>query len=128
MRSSDGLLLIHRRSDAKDLWPGHWDLACGGVVQAGEDWETAAARELAEEVGITGAPLSFLAQADYADDHVDEVARLYAATWDGPISFLDGEVAEALWVTLDDLRERLVRDRFVPDSVLLVVPFITGTA
>ena len=32
----DGRLLVHRRSDDKDLWPGRWDLAVGGVVAAGE--------------------------------------------------------------------------------------------
>ena len=57
VRSSGGGVLVHRRSDDKDLWPGAWDLAVGGVVGAGEDWEPAARRELAEEVGVTGVEL-----------------------------------------------------------------------
>lgn len=124
VRSGRGEVLIHRRSDAKDLWPGYWDLVVGGVVTAGEDWEEAARRELAEEVGISGADLILVGEAAYADDCVDEVARLYAARWDGPISFPDGEVVEARWVDLDELRRRLARDTFVPDSVQLAIPYV----
>ncbi len=48
---AEGRVLIHRRADTKDVWPGRWDLAVGGVVDSGERWEVAAARELAEEIG-----------------------------------------------------------------------------
>jgi 8-oxo-dGTP pyrophosphatase MutT (NUDIX family) len=75
VRTSDGGVLVHRRSEEKDLWPGAWDLAVGGVVTAGEDWESAARRELAEEVGIEGVDLVELGRGRYRDDHVDEVAR-----------------------------------------------------
>jgi isopentenyldiphosphate isomerase len=42
--SRDGRLLVHRRSSAKDLWPGWWDVAAGGVVTSGESYEDAARR------------------------------------------------------------------------------------
>ena len=42
--STDGRLLIHRRSEAKDIWPGWWDIAAGGVVAAGETYDQAARR------------------------------------------------------------------------------------
>ena len=32
---SRGRLLIHRRADHKDVWPGYWDLCFGGVVGVG---------------------------------------------------------------------------------------------
>ena len=90
---------MHRRSDAKDLWPGRWDLAVGGVVTAGERYDDAAARELAEEVGVTGVPLVPLGAGRYDDDDVHLVARLYEAVSDGPFTFADGEVVEACFVT-----------------------------
>ena len=40
--SSHGQLLVHRRADTKDVWPGMWDLAAGGVVSAGEHYDAAA--------------------------------------------------------------------------------------
>ena len=124
VRTGDGGVLIHRRSDDKDLWPGAWDLAVGGVVTAGEDWEPAARRELAEEVGIEGVALVELGRGRYRDEHVDEVARIWTTTWDGPVHHADGEVAESLVVGIDELAARLERDPFVPDSRTLVWPLL----
>lgn len=121
--SSAGQVLIHRRSERKDLWPGFWDFCAGGVLAAGEGWEEAARRELAEELGVTG-PLAFVGSATYRDAQVDEIARLYAVTHDGPFAFSDGEVVEAFFVTLEELAARLARYRFVPDSVALAWPLI----
>ena len=30
--NSSGDVLAHRRADHKDVWPGRWDLAAGGVL------------------------------------------------------------------------------------------------
>ena len=124
VRNTGGEVLIHRRSDDKDLWPGRWDLACGGVVTAGEEWLPAARRELAEELGIEGAELTHLGDGSYTDHDVDEVARVWSTTWDGPITFADGEVVAAEFVTTDELRERVARDPFVADSPALVLPYL----
>jgi isopentenyldiphosphate isomerase len=128
VRNTAGQVLVHRRSESKDMWPGRWDLACGGVVTAGEEWGPAACRELAEEVGVTGVDLDPLGEGEYADDDVDEVARVYGVTWDGPVRFTDGEVVEAHWVDLDELRRLLDTRPFVPDSVRLVLPHVLGGA
>jgi isopentenyldiphosphate isomerase len=119
VNSSTGQLLVHRRSDDKDLWPGRWDVCVGGVVGAGEAWDDAARRELAEEVGIDGRPELVRADA-YADDDVDLVARCYRVVHDGPISFPDGEVAEARWVAAADLTALVATEAFVPDSLALL--------
>jgi len=128
VRSSNGRLLIHRRSSAKDLWPGRWDLAVGGVVTAGEDYDSAAQRELAEEIGVTGARLRPLGAGRYDDADVHLHARLYEVVCDGPFTFADGEVMEARFVSLAELRQRLAVDPFVPDSVDLVVPLLSDRA
>ena len=119
VNASGGELLVHRRSDDKDLWPGRWDVCVGGVVGAGEGWDDAARRELAEEVGIDGWPELVRAGA-YADDDVDLVARCYRIVSDGPISFPDGEVAEARWVGTADLAALVATEAFVPDSLALL--------
>ena len=124
VRSSHGEVLVHRRSDAKDLWPGRWDLAVGGVVTAGEGYDEAAVREIAEELGIKGVVPERLGRGRFDDDDVRLLGVVYRVEYDGPFTFADGEVVEATFVGLADLEERLRRDRFVPDSVALALPWL----
>ena len=114
-------LLVHRRADWKDVWPSRWDLAFGGVLGVGEDWDAAAHRELAEEAGVT-TELTYLGEALYDDADVHENSRIYLARYDGPFSFPDGEVAEVAWVDLDELTAWLEGHETCPDTVALVPP------
>jgi len=47
-----GEIFLQKRSMLKDLSPGLWDSSCSGHLDAGEDYDAAAARELAEEIGV----------------------------------------------------------------------------
>lgn len=120
--SHDGQLLVHRRADHKDLWPGWWDVAIGGVVAPGEQWDRAAARELSEELGVVGETLVHLGRGAYMDKEVRVVADCYRVVTDGPFTFADGEISEAHWVTPAELPVWLGTKDFLPDSVALVLP------
>ncbi|MEI8286338.1 MAG: NUDIX domain-containing protein, partial [Actinomycetes bacterium] len=74
VQSEVGQILVHRRADTKDVWPGCWDVAVGGVLSPGEEWEAAAIRELSEELGITGVKVELLGTGVYADPNVKLVA------------------------------------------------------
>ncbi len=114
-------LLVHRRAGWKDLWPWRWDVAFGGVVAAGEQWEEAAARELLEEAGVS-VPLEYLGEDHYADEHVRAVARVYLARTDGPFHHDDGEVVETAWVPLASVAAWVADHQLCPDSVAIVLP------
>jgi isopentenyldiphosphate isomerase len=114
-------ILVHKRASWKDVWPDTWDVAVGGVVAPGEAWEAAAARELVEETGVA-VELGYLGEDTYADDQVSEFARVYHARTEGPFSFDDGEIVEAAWVPIAQLREWLADKPVCPDSVALVLP------
>ena len=123
--SSSGDVLVHRRADHKDVWPGRWDLAAGGVLAAGECYDEGAVRELAEELGIEDVAFERLGSGTYEDADVAEIATVYRVRWDGRVVLVDGEVAEARWMT----REAVQRGAagaldFVPDSVSLVLPLL----
>ena len=124
VRHPDDRILIHQRSPDKDLWPGRWDIAVGGVVGAGEAWDAAAVRELGEEVGVTGLPLGDLGGGTYRDDEVALVGRCYEVVTTGPFVFADGEVVRAEWVALDDLGELADERQFLPDSWALLLPLL----
>lgn len=122
-----GRLLVHRRSPLKDVWPSWCDIAVGGVVGAGESYRDAAYRELAEEVGINSVELFELdpdESRSYDDDQVSLMARCYVVTSQGPFTFDDGEVIEAWWVHRDGLDDLLRREKFLPDSLALLLPLI----
>ncbi len=47
-----GQIFLQKRSMLKDLSPGLWDSSCSGHLDSGEDYDTAAVRELGEEIGL----------------------------------------------------------------------------
>jgi isopentenyldiphosphate isomerase len=120
--NSAGELLVHQRSAMKDLWPSYWDIAVGGVVAAGESYDSAALRELDEEVGIAGVPLMALGMGTYTDNMVSLVGKCFMATYDGPLVLRDGEVVATEWVSQSDLQQRLMERDFLSDSKELLMP------
>ena len=124
----DGSLVVHQRADWKDVWPSRWDVGFGGVVGVGEGWDEAAARELAEEAGVTAVlePLGGSDLVTYDDRQVSEVGRVYLARHPGPFTFPDGEVVASDRVPLADLDAWLAGHDVVPDSLALVIPHLRG--
>ena len=77
-------VLLQKRSRDKDSFPGLYDTSAAGHVQAGDEPLPSAARELAEELGITAAP----EELDFAGTfHIH-----YEKVFHGEI-FRDNEVA-----------------------------------
>src|SRR5687768_132541 len=119
----DGHLLVHRRAGDKDIWPGRWDVAAGGVAGAGEPWDDAARRELAEELGIEAVPIP-VGEGTWHGDEAAVVGRVYVVEHPGPFRFDDGEVVEARFVDRGQLHELLDTEPTCPDSVDLALPFV----
>lgn len=123
-----GRLLLHRRSAHKDVWPGWCDVAVGGVVNAGEDFTSAARREVAEEIGLEDIEIEEIDGGKYQsfyDDTVSLIGRCYLLRHGGPFHFQDGEVVESWWSTRAEFKDLQRREPFLPDSVALVVPLLS---
>jgi isopentenyldiphosphate isomerase len=67
---SAGRILLQRRSMNKDAWPGRWDASAAGHVAAGESAVEAAARELAEEIGLTVRAEDLVPAGAHREEHV----------------------------------------------------------
>jgi isopentenyldiphosphate isomerase len=112
---SDGRILVHRRTETKDVFPGAFDCFVGGVVAAGESYEAARDRELAEETGIRDASLVELFRHRYDGDD-PSWTTVSATTWDGPIVPQTEEIAWYGWESVDEVARRAAAATFVPDG------------
>lgn len=122
VRNAAGEVYVHRRTDTKDVFPGRYDFAAGGVLQVGEDPYDAAVREAEEELGVAGVALTSLGEADYADDHTSYHAFCFTCVHDGPITWQPEEVAWGAWVSVAELGAMVAAEEFVPDTLALLWP------
>ena len=112
-----GELCVHRRTLSKALYPGYWDVAAGGMVDAGEDYAQAAARELEEELGIAGVALRGHGRFFYDAPDNRLWGAVYSAVSAAPLRLQPEEVLEAAFQPLAEVRARIAGEPFCPDSL-----------
>jgi isopentenyldiphosphate isomerase len=96
--SSDGRLLLQRRSQQKDLFPGYYCASASGHVMAGEEYAQTAAREVVEELGIAP-PLTYLGTTLVRSAFETEMTQVFLACSDGPFHFHPAETEGGLFLT-----------------------------
>ena len=84
-------VFLQKRSEWKDRHPLLWDSSAAGHVEAGEDYDATAVRELQEELGIT-TPLRRFAKLPPSQGNGQEFIAVYRGEWDGPIHFERAEI------------------------------------
>ncbi len=115
-----GELFVHKRTMGKDMYPGHYDIAAGGVVLAGESYEESAYRELAEELGVIGTELNVHSDI-YFEDAANRVwGRVFTCVHDGPLTLQVEEVESGAFLSLDDVVALTSHKPFTPDSLVLL--------
>ncbi len=99
-----GDLLLQQRSMLKDVHPGLWGTSVSGHLDAGEDYEAAAIREMDEEMGITTdeAPEELARIAPCEATGMEHV-RVYRASFDGKPRFPAAEVEATLWLPVAEV-------------------------
>lgn len=111
----EGKMLIQRRTDDKDTFPGYWDLSVGGSAQAGEDSPTAIMRECTEELGFTPA---LSAARPYLTVHFSSgFDDVYIATCEESelsIRLQAEEVAEIKWAGEEEVLSMIESGTFIP--------------
>lgn len=115
VRNCHGELCIQERTLSKEVFPGFYDLATGGVVGAGEPVHIAARRELAEELGIEGVRLTPCFEFRFAEQGHHIFGSVFLTNYDGALSLQLDEVAAARWMSVT---EALTLEPATPDSRL----------
>jgi len=88
--------LLQKRSMLKDRHPGVWDSSAAGHLDAGESYETAAIRELEEELGIRASRLIEVGRLTPSAETGWEHVVIYAALYDGRVHFPAAEISGVL--------------------------------
>ncbi len=96
--NGQGDLFLQQRAKNKDLFPGYYDAAAGGVLRPGESYAGNAQRELAEELGIEDATLTPRDQFYFEAPGYKVWGQIFVTCWNGPIKFNDGEVQDGCFV------------------------------
>jgi isopentenyldiphosphate isomerase len=116
LRNAADEVLVHRRTDTKDIYPGAYDVFSGGVCAAGESYDDCARRELAEEFGVVGIDLWFRFRHRYRGPGAQAWGAVYEGRWEGAVRRQESEVAWLAWVAPDQLDRMLGELPFCPDS------------
>jgi isopentenyldiphosphate isomerase len=122
--NSQGALYVQKRTMTKDLFPGYYDIASGGVVLAGENYDAGARRELAEELGIHDVPLTHLFDFFYTDEHTQVWGGVFSCVYDGAIILQEEEIDSGAFMAISDILHHAQTAPYTPDSVYVLQHYL----
>lgn len=121
-----GQLFVQKRTATKDIYPGYWEIAAGGVVLAGESYEQSARRELAEELGIDNRLLVAHFDHYYEADDNKVWGRVFTCLSEGPFILQAEEVAEGRFVSPTEVFALSRQFPFTPDGLEILHRLLAG--
>lgn len=115
-------VLVQQRGFDKDCSPGLWDTSAGGHVDSGEDYDSAAIREMAEELGVVSdSGLKYLFKLPASAQTGLEFVQVYEAFISAVPVLQASELAAARWVSKPELKAWITRDRSQFTKVFLKI-------
>lgn len=114
--NSNGEVFVQKRTADKDVYPGFYDIAAGGVVLAGEEYIESAERELFEELGIS-ADLKWRFDHFYSDTDNRVWGRVYTCIHDGPFTLQIEEIEEGFFMKPEKVAIFCKDHDFTPDGI-----------
>jgi isopentenyldiphosphate isomerase len=93
-----GEVFLQKRSQLKDTARGKWDSSSSGHLEAGEDYDACAVRELREEIGlIAAAPPRRVFKLDACLETGWEFCWIYRCEHEGPFTLHPEEIEAGGW-------------------------------
>lgn len=117
-----GELFLHLRTAGKDIYPSHWDVTVGGVLAAGETFESGARREAGEELGIAVEPEP-LFPFHYADESSVVHGMVCRVVHEGPFRLQPEEIVRGEFVALAEVALWSARAPFCPDGLAVLAEY-----
>jgi len=122
--NSQGQLYVQKRTLTKDVFPGYYDPAAGGVVLGGEDYPQGALREVEEEMGVRGVPLAALFEFYHKDEHNRVWGAAFSCVYDGEIVLQEEEVESGSFMAIAEILRLAETEPFTPDGLYVLKRYI----
>lgn len=122
--NSRGELFVQKRTMCKDIYPGYYDVAAGGVVLAGESYDESAGRELREELGIKDTALICLFTFFYQESKNRVWGRVFSCTHDGELHLQAEEVESGFFADPADVLALSEKEPFTPDGIYVLKRYL----
>lgn len=114
--NKNGNLLLQKRARTKQIQPGKWDSSVGGHLERGESYESAAEREMLEEIGvISGGNLRLLFSGKIRNRIESENTKVFSLVHNGPFTLHPEEIEELRFWTLDEIEASVGTGIFTPN-------------
>ena len=125
LREKDGALqiLVQKRADDKDSFPGCYDISSAGHIPAGDGYAESAVRELSEELGVRASEkdLIFCGQRQFSfekefygkmfrDCQVTNVYICFCDAEEEDFILQESEISEVRWFEMNELRQLVETD------------------
>ena len=115
------ICLIHDGHDRavlarQTVWPERLFSLIAGFVEAGESFESCVVREVAEEIGLDVADVTYLGSQPWPFPRSLMVGFHAIGDPEQEFFFSDGEIAEAAWFTRSEVRDALAHGDWSSDS------------
>lgn len=111
LKDPEGNILLQLRGPDVETNPNTWDASAAGHVDEGEDYLTAAKRELYEEIGVKDIELTeaayYRAESNYEWRKLNRFRKIYTAVIPGDTELTaePEEITEVRWFTPAELEE-----------------------
>ena len=117
-------LALQMRALNDDSFPGHWDFSVGGHVEPNEESQTAAEREILEELGVSG-KVEFISKENFeypawsANVLRKASASMYKMSHNGPFKIDPNETEKVVFFSLSEIQKMINEGvRFHPEFLL----------
>lgn len=110
-----GEMLIQQRQSFKEGWPNMWDVTLGGGAIAGDSSQTAAERELKEELGLDLSLNGIRPRLTFHFSHgFDDVYLLTEEIDLNSLTLQYEEVQRVKWATREEIERMIASGEFIP--------------
>lgn len=109
LRNSRGEFFLQRRAPWKEINPWVWDSSAAGHLDAGEDYATAASRELEEELGVQ-TPLKKIGKLNPSQQTGNEFIEVFEGFHDGPFALAELEVSAGNFFPAEQIQSWILQN------------------